>query len=142
MIAVRIATPDDAASVARLLEAFNGPPVTPAQAAARMAACVGLETTLLADVDGQTAGLACLRVIPYMSDDRPYAELTELYVEASYRRQGVGRALLRSAEALAAQRGAAELILLTGPENAAGQAFYRALGYSDYGLALRRALDR
>jgi hypothetical protein len=34
----------------------------------------------------------------------------------------------------------AELILLTGFDNAGAQAFYRALGYGDYALALRRPI--
>jgi ribosomal protein S18 acetylase RimI-like enzyme len=81
-------------------------------------------------------GFAALRVVPYLSDDVPYAELTELYVEAAHRRQGVGRALLERASGIARERGAAELLLQTGLENRAAQAFYRAIGFHDYGLVM------
>ncbi len=139
-IAVRIATPADAPDLARLLEAFNGPTVTPAQAARRLEGMRGVETALLAVVAGRPVGFACLRVVPFLSDDAPYAELTELYVERLYRRQGVGRALVAAAEALARERGARELFLLAGLSNGDAQAFYRALGYGDEALAMRKAL--
>ena len=69
----RIATLDDAAALAQLITAFNIPypgiPVTTAQATARLAACQGVETTILAEVDGRAVGFACLRLVPYMSGD-------------------------------------------------------------------------
>lgn len=137
---IRIATLDDAPVLARLLEDFNGPPMTPTKAAARMRACQGIETTVLAEIDGRAAGFACLRVVPYMSDDVPYAELTELYVDAAYQRRGIGRALMVYVETLARERGADEILLLTSFNNPDGQAFYRAVGYGDYALVMRRRL--
>jgi ribosomal protein S18 acetylase RimI-like enzyme len=142
---IRIATLDDAAALAELITAFNIPypgiPVTTAQARARLAACQGFETTVLAEIDGQAAGFACLRLVPYMSGDEPYAELTDLFVATGFRRRGVGRALMAHIEQLARAGGAAEVVLLTGHDNAGAQAFYRALGYQDYSLALRRRID-
>jgi ribosomal protein S18 acetylase RimI-like enzyme len=138
----RIATADDAAALAQLITAFNIPypgiPVTTAQAAARLAACQGFETTVLAEIDGQVAGFACLRLVPYMSGDEPYAELTDLFVAEGFRRRGVARALMAHIEQMASAGGASEVILLTGHDNDGAQAFYRALGYQDYALALRR----
>jgi ribosomal protein S18 acetylase RimI-like enzyme len=133
---IRVAGPDDAGEVARLLEAFNGPPVSVEQARGRLIAAQGVETALLAEVEGRAVGFAAVRVVPYLSDDVPYAELTELYVEAAHRRRGVGQALLGRAAAIARERGAAELLLLTGLENRAAQAFYRAMGCSDFALAM------
>ena len=140
MMNVRIATLADAPVLAHLLEDFNGPPMTPVKAAARMRACEGIETTVLAEIDGTAAGFACLRVIPSMSDNVPYAELTELYVDVTYRRQGIGRALMAYVETLARARGADEMLLLVSFNNPDGQAFYRALGYGDYALVMRRRL--
>ncbi|MFL5806520.1 MAG: GNAT family N-acetyltransferase [Roseiflexaceae bacterium] len=140
----RIATLDDAAALAELITVFNIPypgiPVTTAQATARLAACQGVETTILAEVDRQAVGFACLRLVPYMSGDEPYAELTDLFVAAGFRRRGVARALMAHVEQLAHAGGATDMILLTGHENAGAQAFYRALGYQDYSLALRRRI--
>jgi GNAT superfamily N-acetyltransferase len=94
---IRRAVMSDAAALAQLIEAFNSDHlpivVTPAQAAARLAATAGLETTFVADAGGTLAGFACLRLVPYMSGDEPYAELTDLFVAAPFRRQGVARGL-------------------------------------------------
>jgi ribosomal protein S18 acetylase RimI-like enzyme len=133
---IRTASPDDAPSLARLLEAFNGPPVSAEQAHTRLLAIHGVETVLVAEIEGEAVGFASLRLIPYLSDDAPYAELTELYVADTHRRRGIGHALLERAEALARERGAAEIILLTGQTNETAQAFYRSLGYGEYGLAM------
>lgn len=141
MIAVRPAKVEDAPVLAEMLTLFNGARTTPEQVLARLAATRGIEMTFLAEVDGQVAGLACLRLVPYMSDDRPYAELTELYVGEAYRRQGVASALLQRVEALARARGAVQLLLLTGLANTEAQTFYRAMGYRDYGLAMYRQLE-
>ena len=134
---VRVAGPEDAAELARLLEAFNGPPVSVEQARGRLLAAQGVEAALLAEVEGRVVGFAAVRVVPYLSDDVPYAELTELYVEGAHRGQGVGRALLEQAAGIARERGAAELLLQTGLNNQPAQAFYRAMGCHDYGLVMR-----
>jgi ribosomal protein S18 acetylase RimI-like enzyme len=140
----RIVTPDDAATLARLIEDFNANyraiTVTAEQAAARLAACQGVEMTILVELDSRAVGFACLRLVPYMSGDDRYAELTDLFVDAAYRRRGAARALLAHVERLAREGGAADLILLTGFDNAGAQAFYRAMGYGDYALAMRRRI--
>lgn len=141
---IRLATAVDAAELARLIEEFNADyraiVVTPAQAAARLAATQGVETTFVADAGGALAGFACLRLVPYMSGDETYAELTDLFVAAAFRRQGVARALIAQVERAAQARGAAEMIILTGHDNRAAQALYRALGYGDHAIALKRAI--
>jgi GNAT superfamily N-acetyltransferase len=70
----------------------------------------------------------------------PFAELTELFVEETWRRRGAGRALVEHAERFARENGAAALLLLTGFANAEAQAFYRALGYADRDLAMEKKL--
>jgi ribosomal protein S18 acetylase RimI-like enzyme len=70
----------------------------------------------------------------------PHAELTELFVEPGYRRRGVGRALVAHAERLAREREAEKLVVLTGFTNLEGQAFYRAVGYTDRELAMGKTL--
>lgn len=138
---VRPAGEGDAGALARLLTDFNGTPVDAAAALRRLRAAAGVETALVAEADGgRVVGFASVRVVPYLSDDRPYAELTELYVAPAWRRRGVARALLAAAEALARARGAGQLIVLTGLDNAPAQALYRAAGFADYALALRKRL--
>jgi ribosomal protein S18 acetylase RimI-like enzyme len=135
---IRPATLADAGDLARMNAAFNGESDSAAQIAARLAACAEIETAILAEVDGQIGGFACLRVVPCVLYAEPYAELTELYVEPACRRRGVGRALLAHAEQLARARGASELLIMTGTGNAAAQALYRAAGYDTYAVALNR----
>jgi ribosomal protein S18 acetylase RimI-like enzyme len=144
LIDTRIATAGDTQALAELITAFNVPypgiPVSAAQAASRLAATQGIETTILAEVDGQAAGFACLRLVPYMSGDDRYAELTDLFVAEAFRRRGVARALMAHVERLAAEGGASGMLLMTGFDNSGAQAFYRAVGYADFALARSRQL--
>lgn len=55
--------------------------------------------------------------------------LNDLYVAESARGQGIARALMQAAEALAQVSGAAEIFLQTARDNAAAQALYEDLGY-------------
>jgi ribosomal protein S18 acetylase RimI-like enzyme len=135
---IRLATPADAGELARMNAAFNGVLDSAAQIAARLAACADIETAILAELDGQVGGFACVRVVPCVLYAEPYAELTELYVEPALRRRGLGRALIAYAEQLARERGAAELLIMTGTSNLAAQALYRAVGYDTYAVALNR----
>jgi ribosomal protein S18 acetylase RimI-like enzyme len=137
---IRIAQPEDAPRLTPLLVQFNGPPISVEQVRRRLVAIQGIETVLLAEVEGEVIGFASLRLVPYLSEDAPRAELTELYVEPAHRRQGVGRALLRRVEALAREGGATELVLLTGRENKSAQAFYRAIGFRECAVAMEKRL--
>jgi GNAT superfamily N-acetyltransferase len=140
-LAIRVATPEDAPELARLNAAFNGVEEPPDRLAARLADPKRVETPIIAEVEGRAVGFACLRLLPSLCYDPIYAELTKLFVEESYRRRGVGRALVAYAERLARESGAKELVLLTGLGNAQGRAFYRALGYADWELAMRKRFE-
>jgi GNAT superfamily N-acetyltransferase len=135
---IREATLADAAVLTELIAEFNGPSVLRDRTIERMTACAEFERALLAEVDGSTAGFACLRIVPALADDYPHATLTELYVRPVWRRCGVGRRLLESAETYARSAGVEQLVLLTGLGNAEAQAFYRALGYDGWALAMRK----
>lgn len=60
-------------------------------------------------------------------------ELVRLYVQRHFHRQGLGRALLTSAEADAAGSGADCLWLTAWEGNVAARAFYVSQGYTDVG---------
>jgi GNAT superfamily N-acetyltransferase len=100
-LTVRQATPDDATELARLLDLFDHMGATPEQVAARMLACQHVLTTWIGEMDGQPVGFACLRLVPHLQGDEPYAELTDIYVDVPFRRQGVARALIAQVEAAA-----------------------------------------
>ncbi len=145
-VSIRDATPDDADVVALLYSEFNallgvdGLPESEAYAPAlvhvngsrmarRMQNMAGIETVLLAETRDGCAGLCCLRLVPYIGQDEPYAEVTQLYVRPGFQRQGVGAALLGAAEARAMAAGATCVHIITGRKNDGAQAFYTAQGY-------------
>ena len=135
-ITIHQATPDDATELARLLNLFDALGATPEQVASRMQACQSVLTTFIGAVDGQPAGFACLRLVPHLQGDAPYAELTDIYVDAPARRHGVARALIAHVEAVARAAGATEVVIITGFDNEGAQAAYRANGYADWALAM------
>jgi GNAT superfamily N-acetyltransferase len=137
-ITVRRATPDDATALARMLDLFDRMGATPAQVAARMLACRDVLTTFVGELDGQPVGFACLRLVPHLQGDEPYAELTDVYVDAPVRRQGVARALIGQVEAAARAAGAREVVIITGVDNEGARAAYRASGYTNWALAMRK----
>ena len=137
-VAVRQATPDDAPALSILLDRFDGMGATPEQVAARMRACQGVLTTFLGMVDGEAVGFACLRLVPHLQGDEPYAELTDIYVEPPFRRRGVARALIAHVEAAARSAGATDVAIITGFDNETAQSAYRAVGYADWALAMQK----
>jgi ribosomal protein S18 acetylase RimI-like enzyme len=124
--------------MARLLDLFDHMGATPEQVAARMLTCQHVLTTFIGVLDGQLVGFACLRLIPHLQGDEPYAELTDIYVDTPFRRQGVARALIAHVEAAARAEGAGGLVIITGFNNDDAQATYRASGYADWALAMEK----
>ncbi len=57
---------------------------------------------------------------------------------APWRRCGVARALVAHVNAIAHDAGARNVLLITSFTNVAAQAAYRAAGYADYALAMRK----
>jgi GNAT superfamily N-acetyltransferase len=137
---VRPAMAEDAPVLAELIAEFNGPQGDAPETAARLAACAGLEVALLAETPAGAAGFACLRVTPAIGTRVPHALLTELYVREPFRRQGVARALVRAAEALARRQGAVALYLFTGRQNVEAQAFYEQLGFESREVVYQRPI--
>jgi len=137
---IRFAQPEDSAEIARLNRLFNGVDAAAELYAARLADPRRVDTPILAEIEGHTAGLANLRLTPSVFYAEPYAELSELFVEESYRQRGVGRMLVSFAEDLARKSGAKEMIILTGFYNQPAQALYRSLGYIQHDLALSKDL--
>ena len=137
-LTIRQATPDDATHLARMLDLFDHLGATPAQVVARMRACQHVLTTFIGELDEQPVGFACLRLVPHLQGDEPYAELTDIYVDAPFRRHGVARALIAQVEAAARAAGAGDVVIITGFDNAGAQAAYQASGYADWALAMRK----
>jgi GNAT superfamily N-acetyltransferase len=139
-ITIRQAAADDAVALARMLNEFDSQGATAEQVARRLLACQAVLTTYLGQLDGRPVGFACLRLVPHLQGDAPYAELTDIYVDAAARRQGVARALLDRVEATARAAGATEVAIITGFDNETAQATYRASGYANWALTMLKRL--
>jgi ribosomal protein S18 acetylase RimI-like enzyme len=106
------------------------PPVDRREVRARWEALLGTGegTLLLAE---EAAGAPPVGLAALVGRDRP--ELGML-VDASYRRRGVGQALLDACVAWAREAGAPEIVLHVFPHNAAAIGLYRKRGFEDRGL--------
>lgn len=65
------------------------------------------------DGRGQVLGYAAMHFLPYLMLPGPEAYVSELFVTASVRGQGVGQQMLKHLEQLAQERGCARLMLIT-----------------------------
>jgi ribosomal protein S18 acetylase RimI-like enzyme len=139
-LTVRVATPEDASKLAPMLSFIENGEITADEVRARMEATQTIETPFIAEQDGQPAGFAFLRIVPSISTAEPYAEITELYVEEITQREPIGSEMAQKLETLALEKGAVYLHLLTGLRNTEAKNTYRAMGYRDYALALRKRL--
>jgi ribosomal protein S18 acetylase RimI-like enzyme len=140
-IVFRVAKPGDAPELARLNAAFNDVYEPPEATRARLLDPACVETPLIALAGVRAVAFAALRVVPCVFYEGVHAELTELYVEPGWRRQGIARQLIMMAEELALERGAGELHILTGTDNAPALELYRSLGYEDGDISLTKALS-
>lgn len=92
---------------------------------------------IIAERVGHMIGFAQLTLgsIHELVPTDPAAELRRLYVQERFAGSGVGTALLREAEALAAGEGAATLWLTVWAGNPRALAFYARRGYEELGVA-------
>jgi phosphinothricin acetyltransferase len=91
-----------------------------------------------AGVAGFCAARRC--AAPPAAAERARVEITELAVAPAARRRGAGRALVSAALAWAAAGGAERIEVRVAARNAAGQGFWRALGFADFVDVLDRRL--
>lgn len=135
---MRRAGPEDAAEVARLLDAFNREFETPSPGVEVLTVrCRDLIRTGEMDVvlsPDAEAGVAVLRFRRSLWDESEAAldaYLEELYVVPGRRRRGLGRALLEEAGAVAGEKGAVRIELGTSVDDHAAIALYESAGYTN-----------
>lgn len=138
MIQIRDIQLEDSEALASMISEFTHLEVTPAQVRQRLVRSRGIEHPLLAELDGQAAGFASLRLLYYLGEDVPYAEISELFVSRSYRRQGIGQALMAELEVRARAAGASSLAVLTSEENEPAFSLYRAREFRPFCIALQK----
>jgi ribosomal protein S18 acetylase RimI-like enzyme len=102
----------------------------------------GSNVLLVADLDDQSnSGQVWLGEArdPYSGARRGY--IYDLYVEPEMRGQGIGRALLRAAEAASLRRGDSELGLTVAAQNEAALALYQHMGFDVERLTMSKVLE-
>jgi ribosomal protein S18 acetylase RimI-like enzyme len=130
----RLATVDDAATIGRLMDAFNreydddtpGPEALAERIRELLAG--GDTRVLLADDD---AGVAVLRLRPALWTRALEGYLAELYVIPERRGQGLGRALLARVLEVARAAGADRIDLGTSETDVAARALYERMGFTN-----------
>jgi ribosomal protein S18 acetylase RimI-like enzyme len=133
MVEVRVATPQDAADVARLLRDFNteyGEIVPPHdELTERMASLIEAGDTQALLVGEPAVGLAVLRFRQAIWADAQECYLAELYVAPSLRGKGLGSGLLDASLAAARARGCAWIDLGTSEDDTAARTLYESRGF-------------
>lgn len=131
--AVRTASPQDAAVVARLLHDFNREYDTPTPApevlADRLRQLLAGESTVALLVGEPALGLALVTLRPNVWYEGPVGLLDELYVVPDRRSGGLGTLLLRAAEQVVRERGGEVLEINVDGDDAAARRFYERHGY-------------
>jgi ribosomal protein S18 acetylase RimI-like enzyme len=132
--AVRRANAEDAATVGRLLDAFNReydwPTPGPEWLAQRFARLRGDDLVVL--LAGEPAcGLAVLRFRPALWSEGLECYLAELYVAPERRGEGLGRALLTAALDTARAAGSDTIDLGTSEDDVAARALYERMGFTN-----------
>ncbi len=137
-IRVRDVLESDAGALARLLHEFNGMKTTAEQVRGRLSRGRGVEYPVIAEVDGEAVGFASLRLVHYLGEDVPFAEISDLFVREPSRRRGVAAALLAELEARARAAGSSGWNVVTGGDNDAAQGLYRRAGFETHAVAMQR----
>jgi GNAT superfamily N-acetyltransferase len=132
---IRPATVEDAFGVSELLGVLGYP--CPAEEAAQR--LIDLredenQSVLVADAQGVLVGLVGCDLSYYLPLGAFTCRITALAVGADTQRQGIGRVLLREAEALARAAGAIRIELTSASHREDAHAFYRACGYGEGAL--------
>jgi len=138
-VAVRLATEDDAATIARLVAAHAAYEGAPEQCRATAEdirregfGARPLFEVLLAERAGRTLGFAMFLEVFSSWEGRSILFLEDLYVDEAARGLGVGRRLLARLAAIARARGCPRLDWLVAADNPA-RAFYHRLGGTHLG---------
>jgi GNAT superfamily N-acetyltransferase len=126
-VSVRRAAAADAAAIAALL-AELGYQAAPAEVERRLGA-LGRSAALVADLDGATAGVLTLSMVPVLHEPGDWCRITALVVAERARRRGLARALVTEAESIARGHGCVRIEVTSALHRDGAHELYRGLGY-------------
>ncbi|HYE59657.1 MAG TPA: GNAT family N-acetyltransferase [Candidatus Kapabacteria bacterium] len=95
---------------------------------------------ITSEEDGTVLGRVYVYVIYNGLHDEPYGLLEDLYVEEAHRSKGIGKALVLSAIEEAKARGCRKIICTSRHARTEVHAWYKKLGFQEYGLEFRMDL--
>ena len=127
-MSVRRARAADAAAIAALL-AELGYQAAPAEVERRLGA-LERSAALVADLNGATAGVLTLSMVPVLHEPGDWCRITALVVAEQARRRGLARALVTEAEAIARGHGCVRIEVTSALHRDGAHELYRGLGYS------------
>jgi GNAT superfamily N-acetyltransferase len=90
------------------------------------------QRTIVAEIDGKVVGTLVVAILPNLAHGgAPYAVVENVVVDEEHRGEGIGRALMHDALALARETGAYKLTLSTNARRKEAHEFYRSLGMKE-----------
>lgn len=132
--APRAATPSDAETVARLLDAFNreyhAPSPGPEVLTTRLYSLLAGSDVIAFLAGDPAVAVALLTLRPNVWYDGPVVLVDELYVAPEARRRGFGSALLAAVESLTRERGGELIEIAVDGTDADAHRFYKRHGYT------------
>jgi GNAT superfamily N-acetyltransferase len=130
----RLATPDDAGEVARLLHDFNSEFATPSPGvdvlAGRLRGLLAGDDTLAILAGTPAVAVALVTLRPNVWYPGPVALLDELYVVPRLRGQGIGSAIIGELVSMARARGIDRIEINVDEGDVDAQRFYERHGFS------------
>ncbi len=128
-ITYRVAVVSDAEELRRLNDAFNGTGSNTTEGIREALVREDAETVFVAEAEGRLLGFGCGQLLKSICYSVFYAEITEIYVEEAFQKQGIGKGLLCFMEDWYRSKNIHDFQLFTGGENLNAQKFYKRQGY-------------